>query len=202
MNFLGHSYLCIENEHLIAGNLAGDSYKGSLTKINHLPKHIRDGVKFHRFIDNFTDQSNQIKEVAHIFQANGISKVAFIACDILIDHYLAKNWNQYSVCEYEQFIYKIYSEVDDNIQFLETDFLFLYERMKEYGWFFQYRDENRIEIILLQFSNRLPFENDLGKCMKVFLENIKVIESLFKTFLNDIRIASDQFTLDNKLNIL
>jgi len=202
MNFLGHSYLCIGNEHLIAGNFAGDSYKGNLDKISHLPKHIQDGVKLHRFIDNFTDQSKYIIEAAHLFQANGIAKVAYIACDILLDHYLAKNWNVYSEIEYKKFIQTIYTKTDKNLIYLENDFCFLYEKMKEYKWFLDYPNEKGIETILCQFSKRLRFQNDLDKCMTVFITNKNKFESLFKTFLSEINDSSRHFILENKLNLL
>lgn len=201
MNFLGHSYLCIGNEHLIAGNLAGDSYKGSLDKISHLPKHIQSGIKLHRFIDDFTDQSKQIVEVAHLFQANGIAKVGYIACDILLDHYLAKNWNLFSDIRYNKFIQTIYSKTDMDLVYLEKDFRFLYDKIKEYNWFLEYPTEEGIEQTLWQFSKRLKFQNDLDKCMKVYLANKNTIESLFKTFLSDIKNASTHFILEHQLNL-
>jgi len=202
MNFLGHSYLCIGNEPLIAGNLAGDSYKGHLDKISHLPKHIQNGVKLHRFIDDFTDQSKHIVEAAHIFQANGIAKVGYIACDILLDHYLSKNWNLFSEIEYEKFIQTIYTETDKNLNHLENDFCFLYDKMKVYNWFLDYPNEKGIATILWQFSKRLRFQNDLDKCMNVFITNKNKFELLFKTFLNEINVVSNHFILENKLNLL
>lgn len=202
MNFLGHSYLCIGNEHLIAGNFAGDSYKGNLDKIAHLPKHIQDGVKLHRFIDDFTDQSKHIIEAAHILQSKGIAKVGYIACDILLDHCLAKNWNLFSNIEYKKFIETIYFETDKNLIYLENDFQFLYDKLKEYNWFFDYPTEKGIEQTLWQFSKRIKFKNDLDKCMTVYLAHQNTFESLFKTFLSEIKTASSDFILENKLNLL
>ena len=60
MNYLGHAYIARNNPELIAGNFAGDSYKGYLDNFEHLPKDILNGVKLHRFIDDFTDHNENI----------------------------------------------------------------------------------------------------------------------------------------------
>lgn len=201
MNFLGHCFLCQHHPHLIAGNLAGDSYKGQLTNFDNLPKHILDGIKLHRFIDDFTDSSQSIVAVAHIFQNNQIQKVAYIACDILVDHYLSKNWTEYSDQNYSQFIQIIYSNVEKDIHVFPNDFKFLYSKMVEYNWLEIYPQEVGIRTILRQFSNRLQFDNDLDKCMNVYLEHKNEIDAHFKTFLVSIIVATDKFILESKMDL-
>lgn len=201
MNFLGHCYLCQDHFHLITGNLGGDFYKGNLSNFNHLPNHLQQGIKFHRFIDEFTDQSDSIIEVAHIFQKAGIPKVSFIACDILVDHYLSKNWSNYSAIPYDQFIEEIYSEVQGNLHLTEPDFQFLFNKMKEYGWFYEYPTIEGISLILRQFSRRMKFDNHLDSCVNIYLANKKTIDACFETFLKSIKNRSDEFILDEKLNI-
>ncbi len=201
MNFLGHCYLCQDQMHLITGNLGGDFYKGNLDNFNHLPKHIQQGVKFHRFIDDFTDKSTHIIEVGHLLQKNGISKVSFIACDILLDHYLAKNWNNYSNIPYSDFIQQIYAEVNRNIALTEPDFRFLFNKLQEHGWFFDYPSIQGISQVLHQYSHRLKFDNELAHSSEVYTTHQKTIDSYFETFLNDIKGQSQQFILAEKLNI-
>ncbi len=185
--------------HLITGNLGGDSYKGNLDKFNGLPEHILNGIKLHRFIDNYTDQSVQIKSVAAIFKNEGISKVSFIACDILLDHYLSRNWNQFSKVAYIEFIQLIYAEVEKNQISMSDDFKFLFNKMQQYGWFYEYPTINGIALILKQFSSRLGFENTLTQSIQVYLNNQKTIDSYFESFIIDIKNDSNKFILANKL---
>jgi acyl carrier protein phosphodiesterase len=201
MNFLGHCYLCQNNLNLITGNLGGDFYKGNLKKFNDLPEHILDGVKLHRFIDNYTDQSDQIRSVASIFKNEGISKVSFIACDILLDHYLSKNWIQFSKSGYIEFIRAIYSEVEKNKSHMTDDFRFLFNKMQQYGWFYEYPTIEGIALILRQFSSRLGFNNSLPDSIQVYLNNQKTIDSYFESFVIDIKNASNEFIFANKLGI-
>lgn len=202
MNFLGHCYLCQDHMHLITGNLGGDSYKGNLSNFMHLPKHIQQGIKFHRFIDDFTDQSKSITEVAHILQKNGISKVSFIACDILLDHYLSKHWKSYSAIPYSTFIESVYAEVKANLAHTDSEFRFLFNKMQEYGWFYEYPDIEGISQILRQYSTRMKFENNLHLSSAVYLNNQETIDRYFKTFLSEIKVQSGKFILEEKLNIL
>lgn len=199
MNFLGHCYLCQDNMNLITGNLGGDFYKGNLDKYLELPKHILSGVRLHRFIDDYTDQSKQIKTVAGIFKQEGISKVSFIACDILLDHYLSRNWKQFSETAYAVFVQQIYAEVEKNQAYMTDEFRFLFNKMQQYGWFHEYPTIEGITLILRQFSARLGFENTLTQSVQVYLNNQKTIDSYFESFIIDIKNDSNKFILVNKL---
>lgn len=201
MNFLGHCYLCQDHMHLITGNLGGDFYKGNLDNFNHLPIQIQQGVKFHRFIDDFTDKSSHIIEVGHLLQKNGVAKVSFIACDILLDHYLAKNWNHYSTIPYDDFIQHIYAEVTKNLEHIGPDFRFLFNKLQEHGWFYDYPTIQGISQVLHQYAHRLKFDNQLSQSSTVYLTNQKTIDSYFETFINEIQIRAKEFILAEHLNI-
>jgi acyl carrier protein phosphodiesterase len=182
----------------MAGNFAGDSYKGNLEKFEYLPEHILNGIKLHRFIDNFTDTSPIIKKVGDIFKKNGIKKVAFIASDILIDHYLTKNWSKYTDENYSDFIEILYAQTDRNLQFLEDEFCFLYNKLKKQRWLFQYDTEDGIDMVLWQFSRRIGFQNDLSSCMQIYKDNITLIDGLFADFMDEIKSQSSIFILASK----
>ncbi|MEO9531877.1 MAG: ACP phosphodiesterase [Crocinitomicaceae bacterium] len=193
MNFLGHAYLSRNYPHLIAGNFAGDSYKGNLNKFDALPKHILDGVRLHRFIDNFTDSSIHIKRAGRILQDKGITKIAFIATDILVDYFLATNWKQYSDQSYDDFLKFVYDNTDPYLDDIDDEFDFLYIRLKKYGWMNDYQTEQGMRKIFRQFSKRIRFENELQQCFEIYLNESETFENHFKTFLIEIEAASVEF---------
>lgn len=186
MNFVGHAYIARNNPELIAGNFAGDSYKGHLENFSYLPKHILNGIALHRYIDNFTDSSPLIKSVGQRFQQAGITKVAYIASDILLDHYLTKNWKHYSTDTLDQFINIIYQETDKNLMYLEEDFCFMYAKLKEFRWLYHYQTEEGIDQVLWQFSRRLSFKNDLSRCMAIYQDQKAAMDKDFKDFMTSI----------------
>ncbi|UKN01839.1 ACP phosphodiesterase [Paracrocinitomix mangrovi] len=192
MNFLGHAYIARNNPELIAGNFAGDAYKGNLEHFD-LPKNIINGVKLHRFIDDYTDHSPYILEAGHIFQSKGIKKITYIATDIIMDHFLAREWNSYSKKDFNIFIDQVYQKTDQYLTDLDPGFIRMYNNLKHYGWFFDYSTEEGIRKILWQFSKRINFENDLPKCMDIYVENKGQFDELFGTFILDIKEQSRQF---------
>jgi acyl carrier protein phosphodiesterase len=193
MNFLGHAFIARNYPHLIAGNFAGDGYKGNLDNFDHLPKNIIDGVRLHRFIDDYTDHHPEIMKAGQILQDKGIKRIAFIATDIILDFYLGKNWANYSAKDYEEFVYKVYDETDPYLDDLDDEFNFLYVRLKKYGWMLDYKTEEGIQKILRQFSKRIKFENDLDKCFAIYKSEEKTFDEHFKKFLVDIEASSIEF---------
>jgi len=195
LNYLGHAYLARKYPELIAGNFAGDSYKGKLSKFDHLPKYIVDGVRLHRFIDNFTDHSPHLVQASKLLNQEGIQRITFIALDILVDHYLAKNWKDYHETPYPDFIHWIYSQTDPHLDYIDDEFDMLYYRIKKYGWMLDYAEEDGIQKILRQFSKRIPFENNLTLAFEAYKKHEQTFSNHFKNFLIEIEDASDEFIL-------
>ena len=97
MNFLAHSMISFALEHTapasantLFGNFAGDFYKG---RAEHLAveNHIKDGVILHRLIDGTADRKGNLLNSV-LAQKFGIFKG--IVADIVIDHFLAKEFQR------------------------------------------------------------------------------------------------------------
>ncbi|MBK6527946.1 MAG: DUF479 domain-containing protein [Crocinitomicaceae bacterium] len=107
----------------------------------------------------------------------------------------------HSIIPYSDFIQEIYAEVNRNIAHTEPDFRFLFNKLQEHGWFYDYPSVQGISQVLQQYSHRLKFDNQLGKSSAVYVANQKTIDSYFETFINDIKIHSKEFILAEQLNI-
>lgn len=201
MNFLGHCYLTREYPNLTAGNLGGDFFKGNLDHFPNFPANIINGVRVHRFIDTFTDSSQQVLAVSQILRNGGIQKVSGIACDLLLDHYLAREWNRYSDTLYTDFVKHIYACVDPQLGFMSKDFNWFYERLKSYGWMLDYPQLDGITKIMHQFSRRIPFNNNLVESASIYAAHQKTIDKHFEAFFEDIMKGCEQFILEHQLNI-
>lgn len=101
MNFLAHLYLSGNNEELKFGNFIGDWIKGN--KYMNYDGDIRKGILLHREIDGYTDNHPMVdKSVERLRPAYG--KHSAVAVDILYDHYLAKNWEDYSEVPLKKYV--------------------------------------------------------------------------------------------------
>ena len=93
MNFLAHLYLSGESDGIKTGNFIGDYVKGKSFNIYH--GDIRKGILLHRAIDDFTDNNLSFREVKLFFRRD-YGRYAGIVSDVVFDHLLAKQWNQFS----------------------------------------------------------------------------------------------------------
>ena len=93
MNYLAHLFLSGPDEQTMVGNFIGDYVKGNTW--NKFPENIKKGILMHRWIDSFTDAHPNFREAKSLFRSE-FGLYSGIVIDLLYDHYLAKNWNEYS----------------------------------------------------------------------------------------------------------
>ena len=89
MNYLGHAYLSMGNEEVLAGNMMGDYVKGKAV-LETYPDGIRKGLMLHRKIDSFTDAHPAVSR-AKVFFRKDYDLYAGAIVDIIFDHFLAND---------------------------------------------------------------------------------------------------------------
>jgi acyl carrier protein phosphodiesterase len=111
MNYLAHVYLSGTNDLLKIGNFMADSIKGN--DYEKFPSEIKKGVLLHRFIDSFTDSHPIYRKSKHRLHEK-YGHYSGVIMDILYDHFLAKNWNNYSNEKLENYAENFYKLLQDN----------------------------------------------------------------------------------------
>ncbi len=106
MNYLAHIYLSGEDEEILTGNFIGDHVKGK----NYLcyPEKIRKGILLHRQIDSFTDSNFFFREAKKIFRPE-FGLYAGVITDLFFDHFLARNWQDFSPTPLQNYTEKVHS---------------------------------------------------------------------------------------------
>jgi acyl carrier protein phosphodiesterase len=93
MNYLAHLYLADANPDSLIGSLMGDFAKGPVD--SRLAPAIAQGILVHRKIDAFTDTHPAViaskRRIRPMFR-----HYRGLLVDIFYDHFLARNWSQYS----------------------------------------------------------------------------------------------------------
>ena len=90
------------------GNFIADHIKGN--QFTHLDPTIQKGIKLHREIDTFTD-SHKITRMSKRRLHKRYGLFAGIIIDIFYDHYLAKNWSNYSAIPLKIYVNSFYDLV-------------------------------------------------------------------------------------------
>ncbi len=115
MNFLAHLYLSPENTEIMIGNFIADHIRGN--KFSHYSEAIQKGIYLHRAIDSFTD-AHEIVRTSKRRLHERYGHYDGVIIDIFYDHFLAKNWADYSQIPFEIFTQSIYTLLNNKKQML------------------------------------------------------------------------------------
>jgi len=111
MNYLAHIYLSGESDLVTIGNFMADGIKGKDYKKH--SKEVQIGILLHRHIDTFTDAHKTVRKSTKRLHSK-YSHYSGIIVDILYDHFLAKNWNKYSVVPLDEYVDSFYDSLEKN----------------------------------------------------------------------------------------
>ena len=110
MNYLAHAWLSFKQPEILVGNIISDFVKGK--KRFDFNGAVQRGIMLHRSIDNFTDEHAATKEAKQYFKpAVGLYAGAFV--DIVYDHFLALDTNEFtdeSLMQFSGFVYDTLSQ--------------------------------------------------------------------------------------------
>ncbi len=112
MNFLAHIYLSgDEDEGQMIGNYIGDYVKGR--RLSEYPFSMQCGILVHREIDHFTDTHPVYKRSKDRFVPVA-GRYAGVVCDVVYDHFLAKNWGGYHSTPLKRYAWRVYGIILKN----------------------------------------------------------------------------------------
>lgn len=180
MNYLAHVYLSGESNKKKIGNLLGDFVK-KIEDYN-FEKEIVQGIYLHRKIDSFTD-SHEIFLESKRRLSSEYKHFKAVIIDIFYDHFLAKNWSQFSKISLEEYSNDFYKALNNYSYCLPDKLLNIMPIMIEENWLLSYRKVEGIEKSLYRISKKMNRLNiSLEKSIQDLLENYDKLESDFKSF--------------------
>ncbi|MCK5077738.1 MAG: DUF479 domain-containing protein [Calditrichia bacterium] len=183
MNFLAHFYLAENTEESILGNFLGDFVKGPLE--NKFNPEIQKGIIIHRKVDSFADQHPLfIKSKTLISQPR--RRFAGIIIDLCYDHFLAKNWNQFSPISLKNFTQNVYSVLLANNNLFPERLNYFVNKMAAEDWLCSYDTTEGIGKIMDRVSNRLKVKNNLPGSIDELIANYDELEKLFFLFFKEL----------------
>jgi acyl carrier protein phosphodiesterase len=152
MNWLAHLLLSEPNVEIRLGNLLADIVKGEARQ--DLNSQIQRGIACHQVIDRFTDSHIVVQRSKQRINST-YRRFSGVLVDIFYDHFLAKNWSQYSQVSLDQFTAEIYSSFrayQGQIPLIVKEVI---GRVAAEDWLGSYRTVSGVEVTLLRISRRL-----------------------------------------------
>jgi acyl carrier protein phosphodiesterase len=187
MNFLAHIYLSGDNDLIKIGNFMADGIRGK--HFETYPLEIQKGIVLHRFIDTYTDAHPVFRESTKRLHPN-YHHYAGVIVDVFYDHFLAKNWKNYSDENLTDFTENFYQSLRDNYDILSEKTKGIMPYMVEYNWLVSYQTVEGISRILTQMDSRTKNESKMRFSRNELVAYYSEFEQEFTTFFEDLRIES------------
>lgn len=179
MNYLAHIYLSGDDDFVKIGNFIADGIKGK--KYELFPKEIQKGILLHRQIDWFTDNNDIVKKSKRRLDSQyGHYKGVII--DIFYDHFLAKNWNNYSETQLQSYVHTFYSILHDHYKILPERIKYMMPFMIQNDWLTNYAKLEGIEKVLIGMNKRTKERSKMHLAIDDLKEHYKEFDQDFTLF--------------------
>lgn len=195
MNYLAHLYLAGENPDLIIGGFIADSVKGK--QIDNYSEGIIQGIKLHRQIDMFTDAHPVLERGKEALRPK-FRKFAGIVMDVFGDHFLAKNWSDYSKEDFRDYTDNMYSFLHSHKDVMPEKARYTLHYMSMQDWLTNYQHIEGIKRALSGLSRRSTFPSGMENAHKELERHYLFYQSIFHEFLPDLVRFVDK---DREINV-
>ena len=162
----------------MADSIRGNSYLD-------YPEEIKKGILLHRYIDTFTDAHPIYRKSKHRLHEK-YGHYSGVIMDIVYDHYLAKNWANYSNEDLEDYADNFYKLLQDNYEILTERTKGMLPYMMNGNWLVSYATLAGLEVILFQMDYRTKHRVHMQEAMVELAEFYTEFEDEFKLFFEEL----------------
>lgn len=184
MNFLAHIYLSGDNDSIKIGNFIADSVRGK--HFENFPLDVQKGIILHRAIDTFTDAHPIFRKSTKKLHAR-YHHYAGVIIDVFYDHFLAKNWTNYSNENLEEYVERFYLSMNENSSILPERVKGMLPYMIQENWLVSYQTIEGIKYILTKMDQRTANESKMRFSTEELTEFYSEFEQEFTAFFEDLR---------------
>jgi acyl carrier protein phosphodiesterase len=193
MNFLAHIYLSGNNDLIKIGNFMADGIRGK--SLDAFPPDVQKGIMLHRAIDTFTDAHPIFRESTKKLHSR-YHHYAGVIVDVFYDHFLAKNWNDYSDERLVDFVARFYFSLQQHNSLLTDRTIGLMPYMIKENWLVIYQTTDGIKNILTQMDKRTKNQSKMRFATEELITFYDAFEQEFILFFEELRQHANQKLLE------
>jgi acyl carrier protein phosphodiesterase len=182
MNHLAHLYLADPTPECRLGALMGDYVKGRLDE-NYSPE-IRWGLRQHRLLDRFAESNRHFRRSRQRLCPT-FGHCRGIMVDVIYDHFLARNWPEYSSLQLERFAARIYGLLEERRAILPPALQKAVPRLVAADWLVACRETATLDGVLKRLASRLSRPTPLDRGLAELLRNYRDLEADFTGFMTE-----------------
>ncbi|MGI9547685.1 MAG: ACP phosphodiesterase, partial [Flavobacteriaceae bacterium] len=185
MNFLAHIYLSFDDKEITIGNFIADSIRSKNYK--HLPLKVQKGVLLHRAIDTYTDTHHIPKKSSKRLHKN-YGHYSRVIVDIFYDHFLAKNWKQYSEVSLGEYVEGFYDLLEVNYHLLPDNIKHMMPYMIADNWLLNYAKMDGIGRVLNGMNRRTQNKSKMNYAIVDLETYYTDFEAEFTSFFEELTL--------------
>lgn len=189
MNYLAHAYLSYNYPHILVGNMISDFVKGAQKSLYVVS--IQQGIDLHRAIDSFTDEHPATAEAKSFFRPDYRLYSAPIT-DILYDHFLATDENEFPNGALYEFTNSVYKVLEEETVHLPPHFVTVLTYMRKENWLYHYRTTDGMQRSLRGLARRATYMNDSTKAYDLFIKHYDDLKQIYQAFFPDVKQMAKQ----------
>ncbi len=189
MNFLAHASLSFNNTSVRTGNLISDFVKGK-AQYNY-PEAIQQGIRLHRAIDAFTDAHAATKEAARFFK-NPYRLYSGAFVDIVYDHFLAADENEFPADSLLPFSEAVYASLEADAAWLPNNFERVFLHMKSGNWLYNYRTLAGTHRALAGMAQRAVYLTEGETAFALLQQYYIPLQQCYAAFWPDVKTFAKQ----------
>ena len=159
------------------------------------PQAIQKGIALHRAIDTFTDNHIATKTAKEFFRpAYRLYSGAFI--DVIYDHFLAIDENEFTEKSLFDFTQKTYESLDLDKHWMPEYFSTMFPYMKQHNWLFNYRTRWGLEKSLGGVVRRSAYLTESETAFNLFEQHYQLLQDCYRHFWAEVKpFAFEKFEM-------
>ena len=189
MNYLAHLYLSGGDTEVMIGNFIADHIRGNQFK--RYSQGIQRGIRLHREIDTYTD-AHPITRRSKRRLDKKYGLYAGVIIDLFYDHFLAKNWDDYSAIPLDVYVASVYALLGSNLENLPEKTQHLLPLMVEYNWLYNYQFIKGMQRVFNGMNRRTNNKSQMHLATYDLQEYYLTFETDFKEFFQQLIAFTDQ----------
>ncbi|GGD06781.1 acyl carrier protein phosphodiesterase [Hyunsoonleella pacifica] len=189
MNYLAHIYLSGDNDLVTVGNFIADGIKGN--SYQEYDRDIQIGILLHRHIDTYTDSHKTVRKSTKRLHKK-YSHYSGIIVDILYDHFLAKNWDNYSDTPLKDYVNNFYNSLEHHYDILPKRIQKMMPYMITDNWLLSYASIEGIAKVLAGMNRRTKNRSSMNEATEELQEFYTEFEEEFTSFFNELITFSNE----------
>ena len=190
MNFLAHLFLSGTPKSavyadVLLGNFIADSVPGR--QLDNYPPAVQTGIRLHRAIDTFTDQHPVVRRSTQRLREAGYGKYAGVISDMFLDHFLARNFAEFTAETLPDFTGRVYALLAARQPGMPPRVQHFFPYMREHNWLLAYAETDGIRRALSGLSRRASAGSGMETAVAELERNYEEYEADFRAFFPELQ---------------